>query len=435
MTIRYEIDVYLESHEAPIGLLTDKNGTLQFEYMTDDPAARISLALPVTAEPYPDARARPFFANLLFENAQRDEAMQKYDLDYDDIVGLLFNLGRDCPGAISCVPKGEGPGKRPGVLATDYDVMSDDDLRDLIQSLRDKRQATNIVNDPSPLAGVQGKIAVTCLPDGSIALPRAGVNAPTTHILKVPRRSESGLVDHEHILMQMATDVLVHPVARTSIVGQDDLRGLLIERFDRSFSDGLVRRIHQEDFCQAMGLGPSLKYQRRGEFPNAFDAKGIGRVLSKTELPGLARLAFFDLSIFNLLVGNTDGHAKNYALLHEQGRIRLAPAYDIVPVLYDDQVSHQMSFDIGAAKMTEDITPADIETYVQELGFSRMTPALKKRFAGLVSDVASRIVDMAGLVRKPLGDVIAEQARTLALVAQIGINISERDLVVINRPD
>jgi serine/threonine-protein kinase HipA len=198
--------------------------------------------------------ARAFFDNLLQENASLEDVMARHGVDRSDIAGLLFHLGRDCPGAISCVPAGEGPGKSPGRFDEDYEFLPDAELARVMRSLRDNRRLPAETRDPSPLAGIQGKIAITRLPDGRFALPRHGSGVPTTHIIKLPRRGEESLVDQEDRLMRLARELEMIEVADVGPLEIEDVRGLLITRFDRRIEDDLIRRIHQEDFCQALGL-------------------------------------------------------------------------------------------------------------------------------------------------------------------------------------
>ena len=430
-----ELDVFLEGHDTPVGRLSrETDGRTTFVYLDDAAPHPISLSLPVREEPFDDAATRGFFENLLFENAQRDMVMQRHGLAFSDIVGLLLHLGRDCPGAISCVPRGAGPAKQPGNLGADYDPLDGDELKRIMISLRDHRRMPVDTDDPSPLAGVQGKIALACLPDGRFALPKKGLNVPTTHILKLPRMAEMRMVDHEHLLMRFMADMQGHPVAETEIIGDGDLRGLLITRFDRRVEGDDVRRVHQEDFCQALGLGPHLKYQRNGIGERAFSAAKIGTLLKMTENPGRARLAFLEITLCNLLLGNTDNHAKNHALLYHGPRPSLAPVYDVVPTLMDDRVTHQLAFDVGRARMTDDITPQDLEQFAHDLGFRRITPALHKRLQDIVAAAVGLMGDLSGPERKRIRDVIAEQARWLAAATGLEIPIPEGDLIVINRP-
>ncbi|MDP1669646.1 HipA domain-containing protein [Phaeovulum sp.] len=433
---RVELDIHLEGRLGPVGRLEGlDDGTLMFRYLTDDLPFPISMSLPLREEPYRDAASRAFFSNLLFENAQREQVMERHSLDFNDVAGLLYHLGRDCPGAISCVPKGEGPAKQPGNLTQDYDPLGPDDLAEIMCSLRDFRRLPDKTRDPSPLAGVQGKVALARLADGRFGFPKTDRNVPTTHILKVPRTADMRSVDQEHILMGLMAEAQRHPVAATEILGEGDLQGLLITRFDRRLDGTSVSRVHQEDFCQALGLGPHLKYQRNGTRERSFSARSIGELLSKTANPGQARQAFLEVSLVNLLLGNADNHAKNHALLYQTPRPVFAPVYDVVSTIIDAQVLHQLSFDVGRANMTDKISTADIEALVMDLGFPRMTPALRRRLVSIIGFVAGQIGEMAGPARKRLGDAIAEQARPIAAALGLKIDIPERDAIYLNRPD
>lgn len=430
-----ELDIFLEALPEPVGRLTRQDdGSVSFRYVRDALPYPLSLSLPVREMPFDDASTRSFFANLLFENAQREQVMQRHGLDHSDVVGLLEHLGADCPGAISCVPLGAGPAKRPGNLLNDYDILDPAELQRIMTSLRDYRRVPAETRDPSPLAGVQGKIALARLPDGNFALPKPGLNVPTTHILKVPRANESVSMIQEHLLMRLMARAQAHPVAETEILGEGDLHGLLVSRFDRVVDGASVQRLHQEDFAQALGLGPHLKYQRNGTPSRCFSAAAVGGLLTQTENPGRARQAFLEVTLVNLLLGNTDNHAKNHALLYLGPRPQLAPVYDVAPVLTDANVLHQLSFDVGRAQMTDDITGEDIASFVRDLGFPRLTPALSRRMRAIVAEVASHIPEMGGPTRKRIGDAIAEQTRWLAAALKVEITIPERDALVINRP-
>jgi len=301
------LDVYLEGAEAPIGKLrSDPDGNIGFRYASHDLPYPISLSLPLQDEPFDDIAARGFFANLLFENEMRDQVMQRHGIAERDIVGLLHHLGADCPGAISCVPEGAAPGKRPGRLDRDYDRLTgspvipggeghDDDvlpvdgqLAEIMKSLSNHRRLPTNMDDPSPVAGVQGKVALTRLPDGTLALPKRGSGAPTTHILKVPRASAMISVRREHLAMRIMARVQGHPVAQTRVIGEGLSKGLLVPRFDRRTDGMAVHRIHQEDFCQALGLGDHLKYERNGDGERAFTAAAVGGLLRKTRVPARA---------------------------------------------------------------------------------------------------------------------------------------------------
>ena len=181
-----KMDVWMEAQATRVGVLEradDKSLTFTYDVGGGD-VTRISLSMPVTDQPYGDAACRGFFENLLFEGSQLDRVLDSYKLDRGDTGALLYHLGADCPGAISITPAGSGPAKRPGVFPDDYDAISDDHLLAIVRSLHIERRLLDEHRDPSPLAGVQGKIAVVYR-DGIYYLPKVGRRAPTTHIHKV----------------------------------------------------------------------------------------------------------------------------------------------------------------------------------------------------------------------------------------------------------
>jgi serine/threonine-protein kinase HipA len=430
-----EVDVFLEGISQPIGRLSgDEQGALTFRYQ---PGAErpLSLALPLEREAFRDAETRVFFDNLLQENASLDAVIARHDIDRSDIAGLLYYLGRDCPGAISCVPAGEGPGKRPGRLDVDYDELNEDDLARIMRSLRDDRRLPADTRDPSPLAGVQGKIALAQMPDGSFAIPRHGIGVPTTHILKIPRRGQEALVDHEHRLMRLAGKVYADKVAEVEPLELDGVRGLLVTRFDRDTDKGLVRRIHQEDFCQALGLPKSLKYERYGEGERAFSATAVGMLLSRTRLPAKARQLFLQMTIVNLVVGNTDNHAKNHALIYRGNTPELAPLYDVVPVLLDQSVHHGFSLYLGQAEDMEALSRDAFFDFVRAIGIrARGKSGEEEVLRGIretLSAIAGHVDDFQGGRMKILGDMIAHQIDHIAESLGLQIEVPERDAFIL----
>ena len=386
-------------------------------------------------KPYGDYETRYFFDNLLFENVLRDQVMQRHDLDYTDVVGLLFHLGKDCPGAISCVPKGEGPSKQPGNLETDYDSLDQLALETLMTSLRDRQRMPAGIEDPSPLAGVQGKVALARLPDGQFALPKASLNVPTTHILKVPRRTELRLVEQEHLLLRTASQILQHPVSATEVIGEGTLLGLLVERFDRALSGAHVHRLHQEDFCQALGLGPRQKYERNGPPGRAFSARSRrARCFQPVKTPAGQGRPFLKQ---RLSISRSETPTTTPRTMHCCTRAigRILPRSTMSCPPFSTTRSHtKMSFNIGEARMTDEISSEGLLMLLRQLGYRRNTPALRRRMQTIVSEVVMRIPDMHGPSMKRVGDAMAEQCKWIARALLMEIEIPERDLIVINRP-
>jgi serine/threonine-protein kinase HipA len=103
----------------------------------------------------------------------------------------------------------------------------------------------------------------------------------------------------------------------------------LVKRYDRTDKGDRWRRLHQEDFCQSLGKPPSAKYESNHTGvvgPTLSDMFHLTRQhLSPTDIVHL-----LDIVVFNLLVCNTDAHAKNYSILIRGSGASLAPMYDVM---------------------------------------------------------------------------------------------------------
>ena len=194
------------------------------------------------------------------------------------------------------------------------------------------------------LAGAQGKLAVK-FSNGAYYLPLEG--SPSTHILKPQNPHFPGLVENEYYCMRLAAAAGLSTAA-VEIGAAGDVRFLQVERYDRRLLlDGRYERIHQEDFCQALGVPPELKYQQEGG-PNL--KKCFELVRSVTTIPGPDLLRLFDAVVFNFLIGNCDAHGKNFSLLRETSSIRLAPLYDLVSTRAYPELASEMAMKLGGER-------------------------------------------------------------------------------------
>ncbi len=311
------------------------NGAISFAY---DPgwladtkrAIPVSLSLPLREERYSGAEVSAFFDNLLPDNDQiRRKVAEKVGAEGTDAFSLLNQIGRDCVGALQFVPEGSNvtPPGQP-----EYVPLSDKDVAEIIRNLAsaplgvrpDGQRELRI-----SIAGAQEKTALLwndgwCLPRGT---------TPTTHILKpelgkLPNGLDMSLsVENEHFCMTLCREFGLD-VAQSSIVDVDGVRILSVERFDRlKAGDGRLLRVPQEDFCQALSVPPTRKYNNDGG-PGIRECLGL---LAGSDYAEEDRLAFLKAQIVFWLIGATDGHAKNFSLfLTPGGRYRMTPLYDIM---------------------------------------------------------------------------------------------------------
>ncbi len=281
----------------------------------------LSLALPLTSDRYPNGVTRAFLDGLLPEGEPRRAIAEDLDLPASDVFGLLAALGRDCAGALVVLPEGDPPAPPPSTQTAE--PLSDDELAELVANLRSAPLGVGREVRLS-LAGVQEKLLLTRLPDGSWSRPKGSM--ASTHILKPEIERFRHTVENEAFCMRLARQLGLETAGVETIL-VDGRPVLVVERFDRRLEpDGTIHRVHQEDLCQAMGLPPDKKYEQGGG-PNLARA---ARLLQDVADPG-SPAALLRAVTLNVALGNCDAHGKNFSLLHsESGAVRLAPLYDLL---------------------------------------------------------------------------------------------------------
>ena len=292
----------------------------------------LSLSLPVSSRRYTQGVVRPFLDGLLPEGESRKSIARDVHVPERDTYGLIRALGRDCAGAVVIQPiEDSAP---PAPTTTTAEPLSPDEIDVLVRDLKSAPLGVGGRVRIS-LAGVQQKLVLTRMQDGSWGRPVDGT--PSTHILKPEVAAFPDTVENETFCMRVAKHLGldVASVGTTKIGGR---KLIVVERYDRVVAaDGTVRRIHQEDFCQATGVAPETKYEEDGG-PSLLRIAGILRDVAAPD--SLDRL--LKAVTVNALIGNGDAHAKNFSLLHtEDGALTLTPLYDLMCTLYygDDRLA------------------------------------------------------------------------------------------------
>jgi serine/threonine-protein kinase HipA len=255
------------------------------------------------------------------------------------------------------------------------------------------------------LAGAQEKLPVV-LRDDRVALPLG--NTPSTHIIKPEPERYPGLVANEFLCMTLAQTVGLNvPGVATRTIGGKPC--IVVQRYDRFVQqDGTVARIHQEDFCQALGFPPERKYQQEGG-PLLRDCIAMLREWSTA--PVLDVRDFLDGLIFSVLIGNADAHGKNYSLLYRDGQRRLAPFYDLICTLAWPELSKVPAMKIGQSDSMETVTSAHWQKMTREAGLA--WPLVKERLVVL----ARKTID--GLRQPKLRKAIRAEAMSRRVAEMI----------------
>lgn len=319
----------------------------------------LSLSLPLSQKTHPAETVSAVLWGLLPDN---ENLLQRWGSHFHvsprNPVALLSHVGEDCAGAVQFV----NDERLQSVMAGTNDqieVIGEHDLADRLQRLRLDRGMARYVDDVGQfsLAGAQSKIALLHLDDGRWAVPSGRI--PTTHILKPPGEEYEGFVENEMFCLRLAR-VLGLPAAEVEKINTGSEVAICVQRYDRFPTQDGWARVHQEDFCQALGVMPQIKYQSQGGPGPAELAKVLWDHSShpRTDVETLLQAL-----IFNYLIGGTDAHAKNYSLLFGSGgNVRLAPLYDIssaLPYPHLQKRKIKMAMKIGSHYRWWDIRQED----------------------------------------------------------------------------
>lgn len=328
-------------------LVLKDNGNLQFRYDSSYGGPPISHALPKQREAHPHAVAKAVFGGLLPEADVREAVARNLGVSVGNDYALLAELGGDVAGALTLLEEGQGPSTEPTSIALDAN-----DLERLLMDLPQRPLAA----DPAEgirlsLAGAQAKAPIIIDERGAMALPTSAA-AATTHILKPEPTRFPGLVDNEAFCMDLARACGLQTAAVRRDRTPSGVPYLVVERHDRDLTTEPIRRLHQEDFCQALGRPSEIKYQNEGG-PSI--AESVDLLRASTSLPAKELPRFIEALIFNWLVGNCDAHGKNYSLLYDRGAPTLAPLYDLVSTVAYEELTTRLAMSIDGARKLEDI--------------------------------------------------------------------------------
>ena len=362
------VSIEIEGNQVPVGTIESQAGVIRFRYYPDYEGPRISIGLPVQQEAFSPDKTKTFFNGLLPEGFTRAAVAGMMHTDEDNYIGMLYGLGRECLGAIRVYKEGEEE-------ELSYEKLDPERVKALAREGAGT-SAELVTEAHLSLAGATGKAGLYF--DGmDWYLPRGA--APSTHIVKQSHVRFGDIVINEQLSLLTAGKLGINvPESFVLNVGsfRDEDVLFATRRYDRVMSETEIqglkvpRRLHQEDFCQAMGIPGFLKYEPEG----AGYMRGMFETIRNYSANPLEdQASLWDMIVFDFLIGNTDAHIKNFSLLYSENlkTVRLSPAYDILSTIIYPGTARSMGFRIGGDGPIENIDRESFGRAAVEAGLGK----------------------------------------------------------------
>lgn len=368
-------------------------GALSFEYDAKYDGVPLSISMPVSNRVFSDKTVRPFLSGLLPDSYDvRSSLGREYHVSADNPFALLRHIGLDCPGAVQfCAEEDLAKIQNRGeeIVA----VSEEEIARRLRKGLGNRAARWETASEHWSLGGQQSKFALRQEQGAWYSCEGA---AATTHIFK-PGIADLKLSALNEFVCLKLTQACGLPASEVNYYVFDGEPAIVATRYDRlRDAEGRVRRLHQEDFCQVLGVYPDQKYPEQGG-PSVRD---IAEVCKRTGVPAAANIAqYLDMLFFNYLIGAPDAHAKNYSLLLGRTDAYLAPSYDVASLLpYAERPYNiRLAQGIAGENRVGRLSARRLAKFVKVNGleeFGLTGPLLADRLAALAMVVPARLDDV-----------------------------------------
>ena len=394
------LNVYWENRL--VGELAQDGARLGFQYDESYRSRRVALPLsrhlPLGDTVFDDSATRAFFANLLPEGDIRRQVARQLGVSMENVFALLEGIGGDCAGAVTILHPGDIPGSTGS-----YRPISSEVLARELATLPAHPFLAGEEGVRLSLAGAQNKLPLY-VENGEFFVPEG--NRASSHILKTAIPQLENTVINEAFCMNLAQKVgLKVPVAQVVEIGGQQV--YMVERYDRKrTAPRVIERLHQEDFCQALGVIPEMKYEQEGG--PGFEA--CFRLVEEwSDEPILDTLSLLRWALFNFLIGNADAHAKNLSFLYAGGTIRLAPFYDLLSTAVYERINNKFAMKMGGQKDPRYLMAIHLARFAAEAGIELRT-------------VRAQLLELCGKLEGtigPLAESYRETYRSSIIVEKI----------------
>ena len=309
---------------------------------------------------------RRFLENLIPEGKGLEDITQFAHISKNNTFAIIKAIGYDTSGALMF---GESNNKDEAI----FRAISDDEIADRISRIEDKSIVIWDKKERLSLAGVQEKLPVI-IKGGQIGLGDGLLSS--THIMKFQTKKHANIVVNELFCMKLAKKINLN-VAEVELYRFKEHPVLMVKRFDRVYTENRVERLHVIDACQILDLSSTHKYERN--FGSGRDVKEIreGASFSKLfnsadlcEVPARAKLEMLNWSVYNLIIGNSDAHGKNFSFFVDERGIRPTPFYDMLCIIAHDNVEHDLAMAYGDEFNPDEVKAYQLREFADDIGLN-----------------------------------------------------------------
>lgn len=413
------LDVFL--HNNYVGKLCSEGGLVSFAYdegyLAKNDAVKLSSSLPLRPEPFENLVTEAYFSGLLPDEYVRIRLARYLGISEKNSFALLKEIGGECAGAVSVHIEGSAPDKNE---QPKYRVLEDKEANDILSALDKRPMLAGEEDIRISGAGAQDKLVISFVGE-KVAIPKR--NTPSTHIIKPAIKDLEEPVQNEFFCMKLAKTIGL-PVPEASIHWLEGRPYYLVERYDRRIDDnGVVTRLHQEDFCQAMQIPPNEKYENEGGPTLERCFALLDQRIKSGAMAGKNKITLLQGVIFNFLIGNGDAHGKNFSLLYNGEAESLAPFYDLMcTAIYSDAYKAKMAMKISGKYKFKDVSLRHFENLGEAAGFK--VDFVRKQLSVISNDLAKASTSLLTELNKDLKTRSNIYEKIVAVIAKHSSMIS-----------
>ena len=364
---------------------------------------------------------RRFLENLIPEGKGLEDITQFAHISKNNTFAIIKAIGYDTSGALMF---GEADNKDEAIFRS----IADDEIADRISHIEDKSIVIWDKKERLSLAGVQEKLPVI-IKDGQIGLGDGLLSS--THIMKFQTAKHANIVVNELFCMKLAKKINLN-VAEVELKRFKEHPVLMVKRFDRVYKGNRVERLHVIDACQMLDLSSTHKYERN--FGSGRDVKEIREGASFTklfksadlcEVPAKAKLEMLNWSVFNLIIGNSDAHGKNFSFFVDKRGIKPTPFYDMLCIIAHGNVEHDLAMAYGDEFNPDEVKAYQLREFADAIGlnFKLVSQSVDKIASLIIKALEDDILNSSDLINEEklfvdkIRDLILQRAKDFKITA------------------